>query len=212
MAWIFAVSNTFHAKYILTASYSHRNNYMSRLLMTDSLTGAISSRTANFAGADRVDLLLAMPFRVNAYWSVQTTIGADFSRYPVAAIEQQQFLQQWAGTATVMQQFKLPFQLQADLGMYAYTNDLWGVYRRAKTWYADLGLRRSFLHKRMEATINCSDLFNTNRFKGQSLDRLIDYHYYDKRDTRRLTVSVRYHFGGKDQGKKANRIDEQDRL
>jgi len=212
MAWIVSASNSFRSRYILTASYTRRNHYMTKLLLRDSSTGAISSLTANFSGMDRADILLSAPFRITAAWSAQLTGGVNYSHNPVQDKTGQQFLQQWAGTLTLLQQFKLPCQIEADLNTYLFSNELWGIYRRYGTAFADLGLKKSFLRRQLDIVINCSDVFNSNRFKGKSLAGETDYRYYDKRDTRRLTLSVRYHFGGKDTGRRPNRIEEQDRL
>lgn len=212
MAWIVSASNSFRSRYILTASYTRRNHYMTKLLRRDSSTGAISSLTANFSDMDRADLLLSASVTITAKWSAQLTTGVNYSRYPVQEKSGQQFLRQWAATLTVLQQFKLPWQIQADLNTYLFSNELWGVYRRYGTVFTDLGLKKNFLRRQLDLVINCSDVFNSNRFKGKSLAAETDYRYYDKRDTRRLTFSVRYHFGRKDTDRRPNRTEELDRL
>ncbi len=62
MAWLLSAALTFNHKYILTATYGIRDNYMTKKLAIDSAANAVKSQTANFSNMRRFDLLFSAPF------------------------------------------------------------------------------------------------------------------------------------------------------
>ncbi len=63
MAWLLSAAWTFHRKYILTATYGFRDDYMSKRLSVDSAGQAVKSQTANFSHLQRLDLLFLCPLQ-----------------------------------------------------------------------------------------------------------------------------------------------------
>lgn len=211
MAWVFSTAYTLNNKYVLTASYSHRNNYLTRRLVVDE-TGTIKSQSANFRYMQRVDLLLSAPFQAASFWDVQFTGGVNYTSYPVYQMNGSLAVKQWAGYLQVQQQIKLPLKLQLELATFYYSPELFGVYITDDRFYCDAGIKRTLLKGKFTVQGTFSDFLRTNRYKGFSQTDLIDYHYFDRPDTHRFGLSVRYQIGGKLINKKGARIEEQDRL
>ena len=212
MAWQFATSYTFRKKYIFTAGYGKRNNYISYRLSYDDNGATVSSRSANFSNFDRLDLNLITPFQVLDFWDIQFFGGLNYTTYPISDDAENRNLAQWAATVSVQQQLKFLKHYAIDISMNYTTAELRGVYSTEEVFFADLGIRRSFLDGKLDATFTWSDVFNGYRLYGTSQSTVTDYYYRDKPDSRRIALILRYHFGGDLINSSKNKTEEQQRL
>lgn len=212
MAWLFSTAYTLQNKYILTATYSLRDNYLGRQLAVDPSTGSIKSQSANFNHAKRFDLDMSVPFKITSFWDLQLSSGLNYTTYPISVTNGLQQLSQWAGNVQLRQQLRLPWDIGLDLSGFFYSNELMGIYQTAHYFMMDAGIRRSFLKNNLVLQLTGSDIFRTNRYEAMSQTDITDYHYLDRRDSRRVAFSVHYHIGGKLLSKKGSTIEEQERL
>jgi hypothetical protein len=211
MAWLLSAALTIHRKYILTATYALRDNYMTKRLLTDSAANAIKSITANFRNMQRFDLLFSAPFTVGP-WSMQLSAGANYSRYPFPQIGGDATASRWAFNAQAQQQLRLPAGFRLEVATFFYSRELWGIYLKEPLFFADAGVRKSMLKDNLTVQLNFMDCLRTYRLRGASLTNTTDYRYSDRPEAHRLALSIRYHIGGKLIPKRANSIEEQERL
>jgi hypothetical protein len=211
MAWVFSTSYTFNRKYVLTASYNQRDNYNTRRLLVDE-TGAVKSQSANFRYMRRFDMLLSAPLSIGSFWDLQFTGYLNHTSYPIFQPAGFSTASRWAGSMQLQQQMRLPWQLHLEVASYYYTKELYGVYVTSERFYCDAGLKRSWLKDKLTVQCSFSDFFRTNRYQGVSQTAITDYRYYDRPDTHRFGLSVRYQMGGKLINKKGSRLEEQERL
>ncbi len=76
----------------------------------------------------------------------------------------------------------------------------------------DAGIKKTFLKNDLSVQLSFSDLLRTYQLRAASISNVTDYRYKDRPDAHRIGLSIRYHIGGKLQAKKANAIEEQERL
>lgn len=212
LAWIYSLGYTWKEQYALTATYSRRSDYISRRLAIDPGTNAVISQSANFSNMERFDLILSVPVKPTAFWDIQFTGGTNYTSYPVPLLEGMKTLRKWAGNAIVNQQFRMPAGIQMELSVTWLSDELWGIYGKRSVFFADLGLRKSFAGNKFDVRFSFNDFLRTNRLRGRSLTDYTNYYYDDRPDTRRVSLSVKYHLGGSLQSGQARRIEEQDRL
>lgn len=212
MAWLGSVAYTFKRKYVFTATYGHRQHYLTRRLVIDPQSQAIKSQSANFRNMDRVDFLLSVPVKFTDSWDLQLNAGANYTAYPITQLTGFKTLSTWAANLQVQQEIQLPYGVQFEMNAYLYSDELWGLYKKEQVFFADLGLKKSFLTDKLILQVTVGDFLRTNRYKGRSQSNVTDYHYFDRPDTHRFGLSLRYHLGGHLVGKKTNRTEEQDRL
>ena len=48
------------------------------------------------------------------------------------------------------------------------SNTVWGVYQIGAQWGVDFAVKKSFLNKKLDASINVTDIFRTRKFVGNS--------------------------------------------
>ncbi|MGN6493920.1 MAG: outer membrane beta-barrel family protein [Agriterribacter sp.] len=212
MAWLFSGAYTLRSKYIFTATYGLRDNYLGRQLVIDPSGGSVKSQTANFNNAKRIDLDISVPLMLASFWDVQLSTGLNYTTYPISSISGFKQLSQWAVNAQLQQQVRLPYDIQLKVSGFFYSPELLGIYQTAAVFFMDAGFKKSFFKNNLVLQLTGSDLLRTNRYKARSLTDIADYHYHDRPDSRRIAFSIRYHIGGKLMNKKASTIEEQERL
>jgi hypothetical protein len=211
MAWLLSAAFTFKHKYIFTATYGVRENYMTKRLTIDPAANAVKSQTANFRNMQRFDMLLSAPFSAGP-WSMQLSAGVNYSRYPIPQTGNDAIASRWAANAQVQQQLKLPGGFRFELASFIYSRELWGVYLKDELFYMDAGVRRSFLKENLVLQFTFMDFLRTYRLRGASLSNDANYWYNDRPEAHRISLSVRYHLGGRLSAKRASNIEEQERL
>lgn len=212
MAWAYSAGYTFKERYVLTASHSKRRGYLSRRLVIEENSQAVISQSANLGNMRRFDLTLSAPLRLAAFWDLQLTAGVNHTRYPIPSLERDMLIGRWAANAMLSQRLKLAAGFHAELSATWNSSELWGIYQKQSIFFTDFGLKKSLFDQKIELRFAFSDFLRTNRYRGFSLTDYTDYHYDDLPDTRRFTLSVKYHFGGQWQPGQTRRIEEQDRL
>ncbi|WP_417884578.1 outer membrane beta-barrel family protein [Zunongwangia sp.] len=83
-----------------------------------------------------------------------------------------------------------------NLNLYYLPNILAGSYEYDKNQFGlDIGLRKTFMNKRISVSVNAEDLLNTMNIPLQS--NYLNQHngFYAKSETRRITFSFKYKFG-----------------
>lgn len=211
MAWLLSAAWTFHRKYILTATYGYRDNYITKRLSVDSAAQAVKSQTANFSHLQRLDLLLSAPFNLGI-WSLQASAGVNYSRYPFPQVKGDATASRWAANMQLQQQWKLSGGFKLELAAFFYSRELWGIYLKDELFFADAGIRKSFFKDNLTLQLNFTDFLRTYRLQGASQSDATNYQYYDRPDAHRIGFSIRYHIGGKLVPRRTNSIEEQERL
>ena len=212
MAWLYSAAYTFKDKYVLTANYSKRSDYLSRSITVEPETNAVVSQAANFDKMRRFDLVASVPVHVSSFWNLQFTGGTNYTSYPIPLREGQSTIAKWAANVIASQQLTLPAGINVELTATWYSGELWGIYEKKSIFFTDFGIRKSFPGSRLDVRFSYNDFLRTNRYRAFSRSNFTDYQYNDLPDTRRLSLSVKYHLGGKLQSGQSRRIEEQDRL
>ncbi|MGS2740997.1 outer membrane beta-barrel protein [Sinomicrobium sp. M5D2P17] len=212
MAWQFSASYTFRKKYILTAGYSKRNDYISRHLSFDDNGVTVRSQSANFTHFDRVDINIMAPLQLLTFWDVQFFGGLNHTSYPISQTDAERTFSRWASTFSVQQQIRILKHYTLDLALKYTSAELRGVYLAKEVFFTDLGIKRSFLDGKLDTVFTLSDMFDSYREQGVSKSNIINYSYNDKPDSRRVGLTLRYHFGGTLVKEKTTKTDEQKRL
>ncbi|WP_187328689.1 outer membrane beta-barrel family protein [Echinicola rosea] len=212
MGWLFNFSWTFPKDFVASVDYSQRNQYISRKLSYDSNGVTVRSQSANFSHFDRWDFTLTAPITVNDYWDIQAYAGVNHTRYPIEEASQERKLSRWATTFSLQQQLTFLEHYSFDMTISYTSPELQGMYLTKNLFFTDIGIKRSFMEEKLEAVLTLTDVFNSYRLYGQSQSTLIDYHYMDKPDSRRLGLTVSYRIGGKLFKEKARKSEEEERL
>lgn len=191
MGWLFLTSYTWKNKYIVTAEYNKRSNYVSRQLSYDANGTTIRSQSANFDHFDRWDFNITTPFSIGYFWDVRFFGGINYTTYPISGEGMEKTLGQWATTLSLQQQVRFLKHCTLELVTNYTSKELRGIYRTDEVFFADLGVKRLFWDGKLEAAFLVSDMFNGFRMHGTSLSSIADYYYRNKPDSRRVGLTLR---------------------
>jgi len=210
IAWIISTAFTLQHKYIFTVTYSFSNDYINRKLSMDGI--AVRSQAYNLGDLHRLDMMAALPLQVLPFWEIQLTPDISYMSYPISQLAGETILSKWSATLSVRQQFKLPSGIKMDISTEYYSAGLRGVYATKGGFYTDAGFKKSFLTNKLDVQLTLSDIFNTTRYQGRSKSSITDYYDDEKSDSRRMGMTLHYHFGS-DLIKGNNKTtEEEDRL
>jgi iron complex outermembrane receptor protein len=96
----------------------------------------------------------------------------------------------------VVSHFVLPYKLDLNITYNYMTKGYYQIYFIDKPiHFADITLNRSFLNKSLNASINISDPFNTNRTTIKTGSNTINVLSSNKQDTRVVYINLSYSFG-----------------
>jgi outer membrane receptor protein involved in Fe transport len=212
LAWLFSSSYSFRDKYVLTVAYRRHTDFLSRRLITEQGTNAIISQRTNFGKMNRLDISASTPFKPDPNWTIQLSTTLSYTSYPIGQLIEIKTLTQYAANVQLIQELALPMGILAELACYWYSSELWGIYRKKGLFYTDIGLKKEFFNRKMNVRVSVTDLFRSNVYSAYSLSDDTDYYFKERTDTRRASISITYHIGGKVSANKPRRIEEQDRL
>jgi len=212
MGWLFNLSWTFLEDFVVSTDYSKRNQYISRRLSYDSNGVTVRSQSANFSHFDRFDLNLTAPIAISDRWDMQFYGGVSYMAYPIEEVSRELKLAKWASMFSVQQQLTFLGHYSLDMTISYTSPELLGMYLTKNLFFTDIGIKRSFLGEKLEAVFTVSDVFNSYRLYGESQSSIIDYHYKDKPDSRRLGVTISYRIGGELLKGKVKKSEEEERL
>jgi hypothetical protein len=212
MAWTLSTAYSFKQKYILTISYGYSSNHIMRTLIPDSNSATIKNLAANVGSMQLLDLMVSLPIRIFSFWQLQLTPDVSYTAYPISQLEGTATLCKWFATMFVQQQFKIPAGIKADVSAKYYTDALRGTYATKAGFYTDIGLKKPFLKNTLDVQLTATNVFNSARYHGTSQSNITDYYYDNRLDTRRVGITLHYHFGS-DLIKGNNKAtEEQERL
>lgn len=212
LAWIYTVQYSISKKYIFAVNYNSSQHFINRRLEIDNNGVTIRSQSANFSNRQRLDLSIVLPVTIFSIWDVQLLSNTYYTTYPIAMRNNERRLSQWSQTLTLLQEITLPKAYKVDIGAYYYSTDLRGIYVTRPNYYIDIGGRKSFYNNRLHIKLTVGDIFNTNRYIATSQTDVTDYHYNDKPDSRRFSLSVAYQLGGSLFKANSDKTEEQQRL
>ncbi len=210
LAWVFSAAYTLRSKYVFSITYNHSDNYINRKLTPDG--SAIKTQAYNLGVMQRLDIMASLPFQVAPFWEMQIMPVLSYMSYPVSQLTGEKTLAKWFSTVSAQQQLKLPAGIKMDVSMTYASAALRGVYVTRSYFYTDIGFKKSLLGGKLDIQLSLSDVFNSNVYIGVSKSDISNYHYRDKPDSRRVGLTLHYHFGSDLVKSSSRKSEEQERL
>lgn len=211
-SWNTMLAYTLLGKYVLQLGYSRTKEVILKELVQQK-DGLIISRDNNFPYNKRWDLGLVLPVSVCPSWEITGILNGAYNELPLPVSGgASRINKRFSGNAILNQQFTLPWEVTMELSARYSTGEPEGYMRSFESFSFDGGISRKFLAKRFTATLTFTDLFFTDRMKSAAVTDLIYYRLTNTRDSRRVFLLLKYHFGGALRKMAEHYSDEKDRL
>lgn len=212
LSWNMSAAYTFKQNYIITANYSRTSNAMLGFALQDSATGVLRISTFNFSHKNAADILFVIPVKPTSFWSIQNTVDVSYLHYLYTAGKEIFAPKRVSVDVEMVHSFTLPKAFRAELTVHYTSPSLSGVYVLQPYFQTDAGVKKIFFKSKLSAGIVLNDVFKTDRYWGYSIYKATNVRYDHCIDSRRIKLSLSYHFGGKLSAGKERRLDEQERL
>jgi hypothetical protein len=195
----------FCQKYSLTAFYERNNDYLIQLPYQLSNALNLVYRFENVDQMSIAGFSVVVPFKIGKVVSSSAVVNAfrmtekDDNFYEMSFNRSCNSFDFVLNNSIVLSQKPA---LNLDITGYYTYDRIQGIYNIGSTYDVSCGLKWSFAQSRASLLLKVKDLFNANmpvtqvRYRNQYSDQKYDY------DTRRLSLSFTYRFGGYQQKSK----------
>ena len=160
----FSVAQTFKKTYTLTASYNLTKDVISELPLLDVNTATTIYYTGNVDDAHSISLSGVGPLKISKKWDSQNTLLLNYSSFSLTdnngLQENKQLFYMIQSNHTIL----LPKELRMELNLLYRGPAASGLYHMAAMSRVDVAFKRSFLNKKLELSVNGTDLFKGFRF------------------------------------------------
>ncbi|QCR22513.1 outer membrane beta-barrel family protein [Pontibacter sp. SGAir0037] len=208
------ITQTFKKVYSLVFNYQYVQDVMAELPVLDVENATTIYTTGNVDNLQNISLAAIAPFKILKNWDTNNTLTLNYSEYSMPVNEERvvnaQLLYMLQSTHNIL----LPKGIQVEATSVFRGPVVSGLYKIAPMWWVHLGLRKSFLDKKLDLSINMNDVFRTYRIRfdtriGRNINDFDQYFY-----ARNLGITLRYNFsrGQKFDSKRRNsNLDEVNR-
>ncbi len=198
---IVSVAQSIKKIYILTTTYQLNKDVMAEIPILDVNTGTTVYTTGNVDDAYSVSMSLLAPVRIMKKWESQNTVLLNYSEFNMSSnlgkVENKQLFFMVQSNQTIL----LPKDFRVELNLLYRGPAASGLYHMAAMNRVDMAVRKSFLKKKFDVTVNVNDIFKGFRYYWTTNinGNKNDFDQYFR--WRSVGLSLRYNFS---KGQKVN--------
>jgi hypothetical protein len=210
----FEVKQTLKSSYILTLGYSLTKDFIAEIPEQMPETKQTIFQQTNVKLFKNFNANLVAPFKISKSWEMNNNLTLAYQDFTVEQAGRSLRNEQLFFYMQSTQSIRLPKKVMLEINT-AYQGPLaYGLYRISGLWWADAGMKRSFMDDKMELAVNISDLFRTRRVIGAANfgGNVNEFNQYFGSQSVRVNLRYRFSKGTKFEMKKRNsNLDELNR-
>jgi hypothetical protein len=208
------VTQSIMKQYFLTINLMLHKDVMAEIPILDAARATTIYTTGNvdegyYAGATAV-----IPFRIMKKWESQNTLSVSYNKLEMTVGNLQVLNDRLSYFFQSNQTILLPKNFKVELTGWYRAPSASGLYQIDKMWRVDLGLRKTFLDKKLELSLNGTDLFKGQQFRFATRigNNISDFDQYLR--FRTFALGLRYNFSrgqNVDSKRRNNNLEEVNR-
>jgi hypothetical protein len=196
------LTHTFKQFLITSIGYTHIKDQISRILEADRdvITGDTSImryKYLNVAKSDVFNLNVSVPFPITKWWNSFTTMSASYTKYQTVVNENKVDLSSGGFFGRTQHTFTLGKGISTEVAFMYISSQISneGLFRMKPMYALDLGVQKTVLKKKGTLKLNVTDVFNTQRFRGEfeNLSRFTSVS--SKWESQMVRLNFNYRFG-----------------
>ncbi|GAB2531401.1 TonB-dependent receptor [Rufibacter soli] len=217
------LTQTFRKDYIVTLNYQYVKDVMSELPYLDVENATTIYTTGNVDDLQNVSMTAIAPLKIMKNWDTNNTLTLSYNEYTMMTnvngelnsnnntqrVTNAQFLYMLQSSHNIL----LPYGFQMEVNAVGRGPGVSGLYKIEAMWWVHAGLKKSFLDKKLDLSVNVNDIFRSYRLRfnttiGENINNFDQYLY-----PRNVGVTLRYKFskGQKVEQRRTNTLDEVNR-
>ncbi|MDQ3551916.1 MAG: outer membrane beta-barrel family protein, partial [Bacteroidota bacterium] len=209
----FSINQNYKKVYNLTLNYNLNKDVISELPLLYPEDTVTVYYTGNVNDAYSVSMTGIAPLKIMRKWDSQNTILLNYSSFSLTdnlgTHENKQLFYMLQSNHTIL----LPKEFRVELNLTYRGPAASGLYHMEAMHRVDMGIKKSFLNKKLDLTINANDIFKGYRFRWSTnlAGNVNDFDQYLR--FRNVGLTLRYNFskGQKVDIKRRSNIEELNR-
>lgn len=210
----FGLTQTFKKTYSLALNYQYITDVISELPILIEETATTIYTTGNVDDAQNFSLTAIAPLKIMKNWDTNNTMVLSYNEYNMVVDNMQLKNDQFFYMLQSNHNILLPWDVKMEINGAYRGPAASGLYQIAAMWWVHAGIKRSFLDKKLDVSLNVNDIFKSYRlvFTTDIGDNINDFNQYFR--NRSVALTLRYNFskGQKfDAKQRKNNVEEVDR-
>jgi hypothetical protein len=189
-----SITQTFRKTYNLTFNYMLYKDMMAELPYLDVNNSTTIYTTGNVDDGFYVGATAIAPLKIMKGWDTQNTLSLSYNKLSIMMDNKLQVNDQVNYFLQSNHTILLPKNIRADLTFWYSGPAASGLYMIDPMWRTDIGFRKTVLNKKMDISVNATDIFKSQRYKFATNinGNINDFDQYMR--FRTFSFNVRYNF------------------
>ena len=190
----FSITQTFKKTYNLTLNYMLHKDMMAELPYLDVNNSTTIYTTGNVDDGFYVGATAIAPLKIRKGWDTQNTLSLSYNKLSIMMDNKLQVNDQVNYFLQSNHTILLPKNIRGDLTFWYSGPAASGLYMIDPMWRTDIGFRKSVLNKKMDISVNATDIFKSQRYKFATNinGNINDFDQYMR--FRTFSLNLRYNF------------------
>ncbi|WKV13874.1 TonB-dependent receptor [Marivirga harenae] len=163
-----SVTQTILGQYNLVLNYGLTSDFIAEVPTQNPEDGTTVFIQENIDDQVNYSATAVIPFQPFKWWSINSNISVFHQEFTTYLNGNQVENNATSAFARMGNTFILPNDFKLELNGDYRSNTVWGLYAIGEQWGIDFAVKKSFMDKKFDASINITDIFRTRRFEGSS--------------------------------------------
>lgn len=163
-----SVTQTFMGKYNLVLNYGLTKDFIAEIPLQNPEDGTTVFKESNVDDQVSYSATAVVPLQPFKWWTVNANFTAFYQEFSTIINNENVIKEATTGMAQIGNTFMLPKDFKLELNGDYRSNTVWGLYSIDAQWGIDVAVKKSFMDKKLEASLSFSDIFRTRRFEGSA--------------------------------------------
>jgi hypothetical protein len=190
----FSVAQTIRRIYNITVSYQYMIDVMAEIPLLDVANAVTVYTTGNVDDGQSLSLTGIAPLRITKWWDTQNTGLLFYNKFSMRSAAGKVDNDQVSYTIQSNHTLSLPKSFRVEVSFLYRSARASGLYHMAATSRVDAGFRKSIARKKIDVSVNATDIFKGFRYLWSTRinGNVNDFDQYFR--WRTIGVSLRYNF------------------
>ncbi len=164
----FEIKQTLKNNYNLILGYAITEDFIAEIPQQNNTDKTTIFSQRNVDDFENISATLVAPVQITPKWAMNNNLVFAYQKYTTVLDELSLENKETFFMAQTTNNFQLPKDVKFELSA-AYQGPLaHGLYKIESQWWIDAGIKRSFMDKKLDVSLNVSDIFRTRQVVGSA--------------------------------------------
>jgi len=192
----FQLTYNYKKELSIALGYSITNNLIMDVLLPDNASKSLYQTVQNLDKQFSYDLTIGYPTTITRFWSMDNTVTSTYNQIKSAGLGGVDYDRKKVNfTFNSSHTFTITPSTTAELSGEFASAQIYGTYAIKPFYGIDLGVKRTFVDKRLNLKFAINDILNSRKARISSALPTLNYSLMQKQESRIFRVSLNYNFG-----------------